>query len=212
MLQHEAELTILRMNLREKILTGIQNRCALLRDGGIAMWKKMLAAAVALCLCLSAAACGGSGEIDSDINRKIGKFQSYDLQGKEVNESVFARKDLTVLTVWGTFCSSYIDKLPAVVNFAEGLPENAQMILLACDVRAPESDEYSKAVTAMLRCGADFPFIITTDSLTVFVDQFENVPATILVDKKGNIVGSVFAGEDIAGYSAAAEEYLDGLK
>ena len=114
--------------------------------------------------------------------------------------------------MWGTFCSSYIDKLPAVVNFAEGLPENAQMILLACDVRDPESDEYSKAVTAMLRCGADFPFIITTDSLTVFVDQFENVPATILVDKKGNIVGSVFAGEDIAGYSAAAEEYLDGLK
>lgn len=59
-------------------------------------------------------------------------------------------------------------------------------------------------------CG--IPFIITTDSLTVFVDQFENVPATILVDKKGRIVGSVFGGEDIAGYRTAVGEYLDGLK
>ena len=176
------------------------------------MWKKMLTVALALCLCLSAAACGSSGEIDSDINTKIGKFQSYDLHGKEVNESVFAGKDLTVLTVWGTFCDSYIEKLPAVVKFAEDLPENAQMILLASDVRDFESDEYKKAVNIMLGSGADFPFIITTDSLTVFVDQFENVPAVILVDKKGRIVGSVFEGEDIAGYRAAAKEYLDGLK
>lgn len=48
--------------------------------------------------------------------------------------------------------------------------------------------------------------------MTVFVDLFENVPTTILVDKKGRIVGSVFAGEDIAGYRTAVKEYLDGLK
>ena len=176
------------------------------------MWKKILTAALALCLCLSAAACGGSGEIDSDINKKIGKFQSYDLQGKEVNESIFGEKDLTVLTVWGTFCDSYIEKLPAVTKFAEDLPENAQLILLACDVRDFESDEYKKAVNIMLGCRAEFPFIITTDSLTVFVDQFDNVPTTILVDKKGKIIGTQFAGEDIAGYRTAASEYLNGLK
>ena len=64
----------------------------------------------------------------------------------------------------------------------------------------------------MLGSGAEIPFIITNDTLTVFVDQFENVPTTILVDKKGRIVGSVFAGEDIAGYRTAVKEYLDGLK
>jgi len=176
------------------------------------MWKKILTVVLALCLCFSAAACGSSDGINSDINRKIGKFQSYDLHGKEINESVFAAKDLTVLSVWGTFNKSYIDKLPAVTKFAEELPENAQMILLVCDVRDLESKEYKKAVNIMMGSGSDVPFIITTDSLTVFVDQFENVPATILVDKKGRIVGSVFSGEDIAGYRTAVKEYLDGLK
>lgn len=176
------------------------------------MWKKVLTVALALCLCLSAAACGSSEGINSDINRKIGKFQTYDLHGKEVNETVFSAKDLTILTVWGTFNKSYIDKLPAVAKFAQELPENAQMILLACDVRDLESNEYKKAVNIMLGSGAEIPFIITNDTLTVFVDQFENVPNTILVDKKGRIVGSVFAGEDIAGYRTAVKEYLDGLK
>ena len=63
------------------------------------MWKRLLTVALALCLCLCAAACGSSEGINSDINRKIGKFQTYDLHGKEVNETVFSAKDLTILMI-----------------------------------------------------------------------------------------------------------------
>ena len=175
------------------------------------MVKKLMTVVLTLCICLSAVSCGSSNEIDSDIDKKIGRFQSYDLYGKEVTEAVFGQKDLTVLSVWGTFCDSYVDKMPAVTKFAEELPDNAQMIALACDVRDLESGEYNKAVSIILSNNVSFPCIITTDSLTVFVDQFNNVPTTLLVDKKGNVIGKPFKGEDIAGYHAAVEEYLKGL-
>ena len=175
------------------------------------MLKRVLAAVLVICLCLSASACGGSNDIGSDINKKIGRFQSYDLYGKEVTEAVFSQKDLTVLIVWGTFCDRYIDKLSAVNKLAEDLPENAQLITLACDVRDLESAEFEKAFNIMFRSNANYPCIITTDSLTVFVDQFRDVPTAILIDRKGNVTGQTFKGEDVAGYSAAAEEYLSGL-
>ena len=175
------------------------------------MRKRVLTVVLMICLCLSASACGGSNEIGSDINKKIGRFQSYDLSGKEVTEAVFSQKDLTVLIVWGTFCSKYIDKMSAVNRFAEDLPENAQLITLACEVRDLESKEYSKALSIMTLNKAKYPCIITTDSLTVFVDQFKDVPTALLIDRKGNVTGQTFKGEDVAGYSAAAEEYLGGL-
>lgn len=175
------------------------------------MLKRVLTAVLVICLCLSVTACGGSNNIGSDINKKIGRFQSYDLYGKEVTEAVFSQKDLTVLIVWGTFCDRYIDKLSAVNKLAEDLPENAQLITLACDVRDLESAEFEKAFNIMFRSNANYPCIITTDSLTVFVDQFRDVPTAILIDRKGNVTGQTFKGEDVAGYSAAAEEYLSGL-
>ena len=128
--------------LRETAVSAEQ--CALLKNQeDLFMLKRVLAAVLVICLCLSASACGGSNDIGSDINKKIGRFQSYDLSGKEVTEAVFSQKDLTVLIVWGTFCSRYIDKMAAVNKFAEDLPENAQLIALACDVRDLESKEYS---------------------------------------------------------------------
>ena len=162
-------------------------------------------------MCVSLAACGRSNGIGNDINKKIGRFQSYDMHGKEINESIFTEKDLTILSVWGTFNDSYIEKLPAIAKFAEDLPDNAQLILLACDVRDFESNEYKNAMNTIFIKNVDsaFPCMITTDSLTVFVDQFNDVPTTIFVDKKGNVVGEQFKGEDIARYRAAALEYLE---
>ena len=47
-------------------------------------------------------------------NWKMPAFTTKDLDGNEVTEEIFAKKDLTVVNIWGTFCTPCIGEMPAL--------------------------------------------------------------------------------------------------
>lgn len=184
------------------------------------MWKKTLLLLLTACLCLFMAACGSSGSSDTGstadgdslaITAEVGEFTTKDLNGNEVTEAIFAEKDMTVLHVWGTFCGPCIEEMAEVGEFAKGLPENAQLIGILCDVSALNSAEHQDALDILKDNGADFTNLISAGEIVKFVRGFQYVPTTLIVDSEGNVRGAPIVGAGVSRYQSAAQRYLDSL-
>ena len=192
------------------------------------MWKKTLLLLLTVCLCLFMAACGSSGSGDTGgaasgstaadssgdplaVTGEVGKFKTKDLDGNEVTEAIFAEKDMTVLHIWGTFCGPCIEEMAEVGELAKGLPENAQLIGIVCDVMALNSAEHQAALDILKENNAEFTNLITSSELEKFVREFQFVPTTLIIDSEGNVCGAPIVGAGTDRYQSAAQRYLDSL-
>lgn len=142
----------------------------------------------------------------------IGAFQTVDLEGNEVTESIFSEKDLTVINIWGTFCSPCIEEMPELGAWAKELPENVQIIGLVQDIRGVDDTEHielAKQITS--KAGADFVQLIGgTEAFASIMASLIGVPTTIFVDGNGTIVGDPIIGAYVEKYKDFVEEYLNG--
>lgn len=80
--------------------------------------------ALILTMILMTAALCACGFGSSDGTDSISEFTSYDLEGNEVDSSVFANADITVVNIWGTFCDPCVDEMPAMAEWDAELPDN----------------------------------------------------------------------------------------
>ena len=128
-------------------------------------------------------------------------FTTKDLEGNTITDSIFKEKDLTVVNIWGTFCGPCIGEMPELGEWSEEMPENVQLIGLVCDIEG-EDDSKRKDLAAeiMEEAGADFTNIIPDSSFNSLLEWATGVPATIFVDKEGNITGEPIIGAFVKGY------------
>lgn len=148
-----------------------------------------------------------AGELPS----AIGEFKTVDLDGNEVTESIFAEKDLTVVNIWGTFCSPCIEEMPELGAWAKEMPENVQIIGLVQDISGVDDTEHielAKQITT--KADADFVQLVAgTDDFAGVMASLVGVPTTIFVDSDGNIVGEPIVGAEVESYKNFVEEYLN---
>jgi len=137
-------------------------------------------------------------------------FETRDLDGNTVTNDIFAQKDLTVVNVWGTFCTPCIDEMPALGEWMREMPENVQLIGIVIDLPLEGEASIHDAAVEILE-GADAPFtcLETDGSLQQFLSGILGVPTTFLVDSDGSVVGNVILGADLDGYKQAVEDYFD---
>ena len=92
-------------------------------------------------------------------NHKKGRpsFTTTDLDGNPVDESIFAQSDLTVLNVWGTFCSPCIGEIPELGEWARALPANVRLYGLVSDITSlNDTDQIALAKKIMQKANADY--------------------------------------------------------
>ena len=151
----------------------------------------VLAAGIAACGQSSMGSGGGSG-------RQVTGFEDFtaqDLDGNEVDESLFADYDLTMINLWGTFCGPCLQEMPDLGEIADEYKDKGFQIVGICTDAVGNDgtslpDVVSEAKEIAEETGADYLHILPTGEIfTDLLPRVSGVPTTIFVDREGKQVG-----------------------
>lgn len=165
------------------------------------IWRVISAISI-LSAVIFAAGCTHSEESKTESVQNITPFPEFttvDLDGNEVTQEIFGEKKLTMVNVWGTFCSPCIQEMPALGELAEEYKEDMQILGIISDVIQMDevvSDaalEEAKRIVEATK--AEYTHLVTSqDLLEGFVSGISAVPTTFFVDQEGNIMGVGVSG------------------
>lgn len=147
------------------------------------------------------AGCNANKTIDSEsnyddlgknpaTNLKITEFKVKDLEGNDVDERIFKDKNLTVLNLWGTFCSPCIDEMPLFEDVSKEFKDkNVQFIGVVTD----KDKEAAKKILEEL--GVTYKNIIPDENIEKnLLSLFDYVPVTLFVNSEGVVVETFIPG------------------
>jgi thiol-disulfide isomerase/thioredoxin len=134
-------------------------------------------------------------------------FNTQDLSGNTVENSIFANADLTVLNIWSTTCFPCVSEMPELQKWSETMPENVQLIGLVLDVYSGNGEAIEMARMICEATGVNFPNLILSEEMIEFANGIIFTPTTIFVDGNGAIVGEPITGAMVDAYKAFVEEY-----
>ncbi len=147
---------------------------------------------------------------ETDSVAALPEFTAKDLDGNDVTNDIFSQKDVTVVNIWGTFCSPCVEEMPELGKWAAEMPDNVQLVGILVDVPEGDENQIAAAKEILDAAKADFVNIVPSGKLVDWVANIMSVPTTILVDKEGRIIGEPMVGAYVQGYKDAVEAYLDG--
>jgi len=147
---------------------------------------------------------------DTELGDRMPPFAAQDLNGNEVNETLFADHELTVVNVWGTFCGPCIGEMPELGEWARSMDHRTALIGIVGDVTDVSDEETIALAREIVQdANAGFVNLIPDDSIASFLDGIIAYPTTFFVDSTGAIVGEPIVGADVDGYKAFVEDYLN---
>lgn len=157
-------------------------------------------------------------EEKSEEKESSGVFEAFtaqDLDGNPVDESVFADAKLTMINVWGTFCTPCLEEMPDLAELSREYQEQGiQMIGICSDTvnadKELDQNQIKKAKELAEQTGADYLHIAMSGTLTdTLLPQVMAVPMTIFVDSNGTQVGTAYMGaRDKEGWADIMDEVL----
>ena len=168
--------------------------------------KKFMLIFIAVIMTISLTACGGandsktSGDKTSSDNKNqtetFPKFQGKDFDGNDVDDSLFGKNEATLLNFWFNGCSACVNEMPALEKFNDKLKEKGAE-LIGVNVQVGEDEEALKEAKEILsKQGVTYRNIIIDDNQEArgYISKIFTFPTTIIVDKKGNIIGQPIVG------------------
>lgn len=171
----------------------------------------LIMALVAVTMC----ACSGGGEEENPYAEYIGlvrempEFHSVDLEGNEVDNSVFEQADITVINVWGTFCPPCIGELPDLAEWNNELPENVQIIGIVADVPSTDAKEFETAKKLVAENGITYTNIVAGDQFNEEVlSKLVGVPTTFFVGPDGKCIAPDIPGANVKAYRKTVSDLL----
>lgn len=182
------------------------------------MTKKLLAlllAAVLACFMLSA--CTSTAQPESVEDEEVSastsltefpEFTTTDLDGNEVDNSIFAEADVTVINFWGTYCPPCIREMPDLAKWSDEMPENVQIIGIVVDVADTDSEEYGTALEIVDKTGAGYTNLLASEGIVSIFEELIGVPTTYFVDSEGKILCDPVVGAYVDQYKSTVEGLL----
>lgn len=141
------------------------------------------------------------------------------LDGEAVDSGIFKNAKLTVVNVWGTFCSPCIGELPHLGEIAREYEEKGvQIIGIVGDVYSQDSQLDERVVddakSIVKDTEADYIHVIPDiDSCRVLLSNMTAFPTTYFVDSKGNFVGKAVVGaKDKADWEQTIDAVLSSME
>ena len=149
-------------------------------------------------------------EESSGFEGTMNDFSAKTMSGKDIDQSVFADYDITMVNIWATWCGFCVKELPDIQKLYEKLPENVNSISICTDA----STETELAQSMIDDSGIKYETLIGNDELEEKLTQYcDAMPVTVFVDSNGNIVGDAqtgLPGEDVVkGYSELIDQALN---
>ncbi len=173
--------------------------------------KKVIAIVLALlCVLFVFASCGNDGNdpteqistqpTGSTFPRGDEIFKdtkSTDLDGNKVDDSIFKGKKLTMVNVWGTFCSPCIGEMPDLQKLSEEYGDkDFQIIGIVCDITDAEDKEKIQLAKEICEdTGVKYVSLVPSESLDdALLDSIVSVPATFFLDEDGKQLDKNYIG------------------
>ncbi len=146
---------------------------------------------------------------DTQLGETMPTFTTIDLKGQEITNDIFSKKKLTVVNVWGTFCSPCIEEMPELEAWSKEMPDDVQIIGIVGDIDGQEDAEHLELAKLIVdKAGVSFTNLIANDDFKDMMGGIIGFPTTFLVDQNGSIVGDPIVGADMSAYKSEVEEYL----
>lgn len=127
-------------------------------------------------------------------------FKAADIDGNEVDQSIFANSGLTMVNVWGTFCGPCIKEMPELGEISKEYDgKDFQIVGIVVDSlnqdMSVSKDIVDTAKDIIDKTKADYLHLIPSeDLLYAGIGSVRTIPFTFFVDKNGEIVGKTISG------------------
>jgi thiol-disulfide isomerase/thioredoxin len=145
---------------------------------------------------------------ESEISDKQLSFKTVSLDNNVVDQSIFADYDITVVHVWGTFCSPCIAEMGDYASFYKELPENVNLVGVICDVYDGIDSNVSDANSILKDAGAEFMNLRISNDLYDITKPLQYVPSSFFVDRNGHVIGEMMDGAGFEQTKSRLESYL----
>ena len=142
-------------------------------------------------------------------NDLIGTFTAKTLEGEDADQEIFAKAEVTMVNIWGTFCGPCISEMPDLGELnKEYADQGFQIVGIISDVNKP-GDETAQEIVE--KTGADYTHLVASADLTQkLLSRVQAVPTTVFLDSNGNQIGEAYAGaKPKAKWAAIIEELLE---
>ncbi len=146
------------------------------------------------------AASGSSDNSSSKSDESTGVFQGFkgkDLDGNDVDDSLFAKNKVTVVNFWFSGCKPCVGELSKLNELNEKLKEmGGEVVGINTDTLDNNEAGIKEAKEILKAQGASYKNLTFDSDSTVgkYAGNIMAFPTTVLVDKDGNIVGEPFMG------------------
>lgn len=152
----------------------------------------------------------------STENPSFSSFTATDLDGNQVDQSIFKDHKLTMINIWATFCGPCLREMPELGEInKEYADQGFQIVGIVIDTLASDgSISQSQVDTAkeiVEKTGADYLHLLpSNDLIEAKLKEVSAVPETIFVDENGNIVGKSFMGaKEKSSWEKVIDQYLE---
>ena len=124
-------------------------------------------------------------------------FKGKDLDGNDVDDSLFAKNKVTVVNFWFSGCKPCVGELSKLNELNEKLKEmGGEVVGINTDTLDNNEAGIKEAKEILKAQGASYKNLTFDSNSTVgkYAGNIMAFPTTVLVDKDGNIVGEPFMG------------------
>ena len=141
-----------------------------------------------------------SDSSSSKSDESTGVFQGFkgkDLDGNDVDDSLFAKNKVTVVNFWFSGCKPCVGELSKLNELNETLKEmGGEVVGINTDTLDNNEAGIKEAKEILKAQGASYKNLTFDSNSTVgkYAGNIMAFPTTVLVDKDGNIVGEPFMG------------------
>ena len=146
------------------------------------------------------AASESSDNASSKSDESTGVFKGFkgkDLDGNDVDDSLFAKNKVTVVNFWFSGCKPCVVELSKLNELNEKLKEmGGEVVGINTDTLDNNEAGIKEAKEILKAQGASYKNLTFDSNSTVgkYAGNIMAFPTTVLVDKDGNIVGEPFMG------------------
>lgn len=137
---------------------------------------------------------------ESDSAEQLDKFPEFsgkDLDGNDVDSSIFAKNKVTLVNFWFSGCSPCVAELPALNELNESLKEKGGAVVgINTETLDGNKDAIAEAKSILEKQGADYQnlYFDSDSEAGKYASGIMAFPTTLIVDQDGNIVGEPIMG------------------
>lgn len=159
---------------------------------------------------LLAAGCGSKESADGSESggaEGFGDFEAELYGGGVVSEEIFSEAELTLVSVWATYCGFCIEEMPNFEKLSKEYGDRGfQAVGIVTDAAGPEDE----AVQAIIdETGVTYRQILFNEQMyETAMRDVQAVPTSLLVDRDGNVVETFVGMQSYETWEKAIEERL----